>query len=89
MPKKYPQLTYEEVVAILKARGFIFKDQRGSHEQYEGTYNNIVRKVTVDVHDSPYDDFLIKSMISQSGMSREYFYSATKTTAKKLNLKKN
>lgn len=70
-------------------RGFEKKAQRGSHEQYEGQINGTLHKVTVDIHSSPYDYFLIKSMIEQSGMSREEFYGATKTTAKKINLKKS
>ncbi|MFA5805492.1 MAG: type II toxin-antitoxin system HicA family toxin [Melioribacteraceae bacterium] len=88
MPKKYPPLTYQEVVAILKAWGFKFKDQEGSHEQYEGVIKGKKRKVTVDSNDSPYDGFILKSMISQSGLSREEFYTTTKTTAKKINMKK-
>lgn len=88
MPKKYPNLTYQEVLAILKVRGFEFKDQQGSHEQYEAVINNKKRKVTVDKNDSPYDDFILRSMVEQSGLTRVEFYTATKTTAKKLNLKK-
>lgn len=88
MPKKYPPLTYQEVVAILKSRGFKLEDQEGSHEQYEGVVNGQKRKVTVDKNDSPYNDFILKSMISQSGLSREEFYTATKATAKKINMKK-
>ncbi|MHB1686960.1 MAG: type II toxin-antitoxin system HicA family toxin [Ignavibacteriaceae bacterium] len=86
MPKKYPPLTYQEVISILKARGFTFGDQKGSHEQYEGIINGQKRKVTVDKNDSPYDDFILKSIINQSGLSREEFYTATKTTAKKINM---
>lgn len=88
MPKKYPPLSYQEVLAILKIRGFTFKDQEGSHEQYEGVIKGKTRKVTVDRNDSPYDDFIIKSMLQQSGLTRDEFYTATKTTAKKINMKK-
>ena len=88
MPKKYPLLEYDEVVSILKTRGFTLKDQQGSHEQYEGIVNDRKKKVTVDKNDAPYNDFIIKSMISQSGLTRVEFYTATKITAKKINLKK-
>lgn len=88
MPKKYPPLTYQEVIAILKVRGFFLKDQEGSHEQYDNIVKSKKRKVTVDKNDSPYNDFIIKSMIQQSGLSREEFYTAIKSTAKKINLKK-
>ena len=88
MPKKFPSLTYQEVITILKVRGFEFKDQQGSHEQYEAIIKNKKRKVTVDKNDSPYDDFILRSMVEQSGLSREEFYTATKSTAKKINLRK-
>ncbi len=84
MPKKYPPLTYNEVLKIIKVLGFKFKDQKGSHEHYEADINGVRRKITLDKNDSPYNDFIIKSMIRQSGFSRKEFYGATKNTFKKI-----
>ena len=47
LPKSYPPLTPQEVIDILKARGFEFKTQKGSHAQYEGEINRTKRKVTI------------------------------------------
>ena len=85
MPKSYPPLTPQEVIDILKARGFEFKTQKGSHAQYEGEINRTKRKVTVDMTEKDFDENLIKSMVRQSGLSRKEFYCSTKKTAKKIN----
>ncbi len=87
MPKKYPPLTPGEVIAILKAWGFRFDRNKGSHEQYEGFIGGERKLVTVDTAISAFSDFLMGSMISQSGLSRDNFYCATKGTAKKINKK--
>ena len=83
--RKTPPLTASDVVAILKALGFGFKNQEGSHAQYEcpagGGFPRSV--VTVDTHGGEFDDFLMKSMIRQSNRSIEQFYGATKRTARK------
>jgi len=84
MPKKYPPLTDTEVVAILIALGFAYSHSSGGHDFYKAAHGGKHWTVTVDPHDSPYDAFLLKSMISQSGYSREQFYRATKKTAKKI-----
>ncbi|MBI5464367.1 MAG: type II toxin-antitoxin system HicA family toxin [Ignavibacteriales bacterium] len=88
MPEKFPPLTPQEVVAILKARGFSLNNQEGSHAQYVGFFGGVKRRVTVDMAKVDYNDFLIKSMIRQSGMTREEFYCSTKSTARKINKKK-
>lgn len=85
MPKKYHPLTPDEVLKILKKRGFIHKSTAGSHSQYEGTIKGQIKKVTVDLAEKEFNDFLIKSMIRQSGLSREEFYCTTKATALKIN----
>jgi len=38
----------------------------------------------VDVNEDVFDEYLIKSMIRQSGRTREQFYGATKKTGKKI-----
>jgi predicted RNA binding protein YcfA (HicA-like mRNA interferase family) len=83
MPRKYPPLSYRETVAILTALGFLHKDTRGSHEQWEGTTGGIPRKVTLKVG-IDYDDLDIRSHIKQAGVTREAYYGATDRTAKKI-----
>jgi predicted RNA binding protein YcfA (HicA-like mRNA interferase family) len=84
--RKYPPLTPSEVVSIVTALGFIFDRQCGSHANYElaGSESKQRRVVTIDLHVREFDEDLIKSMIRQSGRSREEFYGATKRTAKRI-----
>jgi predicted RNA binding protein YcfA (HicA-like mRNA interferase family) len=81
--RKYPPLTQNEVVAILKKLGFAKKHQVGSHVQYERAADGKCPRsvVTVDLGVREFGDFLIKNMIEQSNRSREEFYGATKRTA--------
>jgi predicted RNA binding protein YcfA (HicA-like mRNA interferase family) len=85
LPKKYPILACKEVLAILAYWGFVNANQVGSHAQYVTTIKNKKRRVTVDMSLSEFDDFLLHSMINQSGLTREEFYLCTKATAKKIN----
>ena len=87
MPKKYPPLTPEEVIRILKERSFTYTRTTGSHEQYEGIVRGKRRSVVVDLHYGQFTVKLIKYMIGQSGLTREEFYGSTKRTAKKINLR--
>lgn len=50
-----------------------------------GFVNGEKRKVTVDMAEYEYGDFLMQSMIRQSGMNRDDFYCSHKSTAKKIN----
>ena len=81
--RRTPSLKPSDVVAILRALGFAFKNQEGSHAQYEcpagGGFPRSV--VTVDMHGGDFDDFLMKSMIRQSNRTVEQFYGATKRSA--------
>jgi predicted RNA binding protein YcfA (HicA-like mRNA interferase family) len=79
--EKYPPLTPDEVIKILASKGFLHTGTEGSHRQYEKGS----RKVTVDAAMRDFGIDLMQSMIRQSGMDREEFYSATKATAKKIN----
>ena len=84
--RRYPPLTPSEVRAVLRALGFVEKNQLGSHAHYErqaDDQDSQRRVVTVDIAEREFDEFLIKSMISQSGRTREEFYGATKKTARK------
>ena len=80
MPKKYPPLTPQEVRSILSELGFIHDRTKGSYEQWK----NNGCTVTVKNNIKEFGKFLIKSMIRQSGFSREEFYGASKKTAKKI-----
>ena len=83
--RKYPPLKRSEVVEIVLALGFAYKRTSGSHYHYERpAKGSMDRKlVTVDMGKAEFTEFLIKSMVSQSGFSCECFYGATKSTAKK------
>lgn len=87
--KKYPPLTPSEIVDILKALGFTFKRKTGSHAHYERERDASHPRsiVTVDMAEKEFDDTLSKSMISQSNFSRDDFYAATKSSAKKAGVK--
>ena len=86
MPKKYPPLTPSEVVDILRANGFR-KDRRGNHDVYVGEIRGLMRSVPVKMNVTAFDNFLIQSMIRQSGLTREEFYGSTRQTGLKIGLK--
>jgi len=83
-PRKYPPLTFREVARILEKSGFVLKRVEGSHHHYEGYVKGSRRVVTLVKNISEFDPFLLKSMIAQSGLTREEFYGATKRTARKI-----
>jgi predicted RNA binding protein YcfA (HicA-like mRNA interferase family) len=88
VPRRYPPLTLAEVKAILTCWGFVAQSRkRGSHCQWERRESERVFAVTVDEGINEFDDFLIKTMIQQSGLTRDQFYSGCKSAAKKANLK--
>jgi len=80
LPKKFPSLTPNKVVAILSSNGFTRTAFHGSHAQNEKDSF----KVTVDMAIKDFNVYLIKSMIAQSGLSGEQFYGSTKSTSKKI-----
>ena len=83
--RRFPPLTPDEVEAILRACGFEKKRQEGSHAQWERAADGrrLRSIVTVDVPRAEVREDLMKSMIRQSNLTREEFYSATKRTARK------
>lgn len=87
MPKKYPPLTDREVIHILMALGFVYSHSEGGHDFYKANHSGQNWKVTVDPKQSPFNDFLLKSMIRQAGFPRRAFYGATKKTAKKIGIR--
>ena len=87
MPKKYPPLALAEIIEILKANSFVHDDIVGTHAQYIAIIKSVKRKVAVDMSEKDFGDALIKSMIAQSGLTREEFCCSTKATAKKINMR--
>ncbi len=88
MPRKYPPLTPAQVRDILQRHGFALRGTEGSHEQWvHDSVNGKPRHVTVDSGYREFDDDRIKTMIAQSGLSREEFYGVTKAGRKRLNLR--
>ena len=84
MPRKHPPLKLAEVREIMKFHQFDLDNTVGSHAQYVAVIGGEKRRVTVDTGKDEFDDFLIKSMIRQSGLSREVFYGGSKSAAKKI-----
>ncbi len=84
--RRYPPLSPSEVVSILSSLGFEKKRQVGSHAHYERLAGDEGQRtvVTVDMSVDEFWEDLMKSMIRQSGVTREQFYGATKRTAKKI-----
>jgi hypothetical protein len=84
--RKFPPLKQAEMVSIFISLGFVL-DRSNKHPVYERAADKKRPRAVVPVDDyDEFDETLIKSMISQSGFSREEFYGATKTTAKKVNI---
>jgi predicted RNA binding protein YcfA (HicA-like mRNA interferase family) len=84
--RRYPPLSPTEVINIVQALGFSLKRQTGSHQHYEGIAQDGTTRaiVTIDCSVDEFWEELMKSMIRQSGWTRERFYGATKKTAKKI-----
>lgn len=78
MGRKYRPLTCREVKRILKALGFEFHRQNGSHEHWKAIVGGEMRLVTVDCPKQPFLDDLLKSMVRQSGYSINAWYEQLK-----------
>lgn len=87
--RKYLPMSPSDVIEIVVALGFVKKRKSGSHWQYERVADKDHSRAVVTIDESPdqFDDFLMKSMISQSGFSVEQFYGATKRSARKAGVK--
>jgi predicted RNA binding protein YcfA (HicA-like mRNA interferase family) len=84
---KYPPLTPDEIIAILRARGFTLHHSRGDHNYYYREVRGTKRVMQVDTGNPLYTASWLKLIIKETGMTREEFYCSTKSTAKKINLK--
>ncbi|MFN9621720.1 MAG: type II toxin-antitoxin system HicA family toxin [Cyanobacteriota bacterium] len=68
------QLTCKDVKKILKSLGFSHDRTEGSHEQWVGYKNGRKILVTVDCPKAPFDAWLLKAMVRQSGYSKDEWY---------------
>ena len=72
------------MIAIFEALQFQ-RRRHGKHECYERAADENMSRKVVPIDDyAEFDETLIKSMIAQSGFTREKFYGATKGTKKKI-----
>lgn len=84
MPRGWPPLEHRDVIAILTALGFTYKNSKGGHDFYVATRNGNKCKVTVDPKCAPFSEYLLQSMCRQAGSNRTEFYGATQATAVKI-----
>lgn len=69
-------LTCREVKTILKALGFSFRNQEGSHENWVRDQPPPFRKVTVDCPKAPFSQDMITFIARQAGMKKKEFIEA-------------
>ncbi|RLA46013.1 MAG: type II toxin-antitoxin system HicA family toxin [Gammaproteobacteria bacterium] len=88
MSQKAP-LVHSDVIRGLKALGFVSRPKKStSHQQWARSEKikgkAVLLKVTVDEHNSPYSNDLVKSMARQAGLSEKQFREVcSKSGAKK------
>jgi predicted RNA binding protein YcfA (HicA-like mRNA interferase family) len=72
MPRGLMNWTFHDVVRFLKDKKFRHSYTHGSHYYYIGSYNGIMRQVSVPFHGSKsIKPRTMKSIVAQSGMSQE------------------
>lgn len=84
--RKYPPLTPREIEAILIARGFSLHKMAGDHRFYIHNVKGKKKIAQIDMGNPLYEGNLIKSILKETGLSRDEFYRSTKSTAKKIGL---
>lgn len=72
MTGKFPPLKPRDVVKILVKAGFVLHHQRGSHAYY---HKEGIGYVCVPMHAKEIKKGTLHSIIKQSGMSKDEFYS--------------
>jgi predicted RNA binding protein YcfA (HicA-like mRNA interferase family) len=83
LPRGWPPLTWQEIVACLVALGFVLDRTESSHRIYVNEARHLI--VPVDTNWMPCSGPTIKHLVvDQAQVSRETFYRATKATAKKI-----
>jgi predicted RNA binding protein YcfA (HicA-like mRNA interferase family) len=81
-----PPLERSEVVACLRAAGFALTSagRNNRHDKYEGRIRGRLRCVPVSRSHTMMCGWLLKSIIAQSGLTKDEFYGMTRGTAAKL-----
>ena len=86
--RKYPPLTPLEIEDIILRRGFEHYKNSGDHRFYVHEVKGKKHIVQIDMGNPLYEGHWLKLVIEESGMTREQFYCSTKSSARKLGLKK-
>jgi predicted RNA binding protein YcfA (HicA-like mRNA interferase family) len=73
MPK-YPKLSSEDVERVLVKLDFKFVTQKGSHKQFKGIVKGQKRRMTILANRKSFNPKTLKSMIRQSGLTKEEFF---------------
>ena len=68
-------LSSRELEKILLANGFVLARQKGSHKHYIGFTKGQKRRVTIIANQKDFAPGTFRSIIRQSGLSEELFYS--------------
>ena len=74
MSGHFPPLTCAQFKNVLTKMGFVFREQKGSHEQWVGHMGGQFRKVTVDCPKASFSQELIRSMAKQAGVNKKTIY---------------
>mgnify|MGYP001419128834 CR=1 FL=1 len=87
--RKYPPLSTDQVIRILIALGFveIKKRGKGDHRFFILERNGQTYIPQVDNGCPEYSDDILKLLIDETGFTRKQFYGATRSSAKKINLR--
>ncbi|WP_129408045.1 hypothetical protein [Marinitoga lauensis] len=88
MPKKYPQLSLREFEEILNTFEVVEKRTRGGHNILTIKIKEKEVGIVYQTHIDPVPLLIIKNTIKNLGITRDEFYSRTKTGAKKIGKKK-
>ncbi|HEX4149228.1 MAG TPA: type II toxin-antitoxin system HicA family toxin, partial [Pirellulales bacterium] len=72
MMAKLPSMTPREVIQVLQRAGFVFHHQRGSHAYYHHAGDR-TQWVTVPIHPGTLKPGTLRSIIRQSGLTRQQF----------------
>lgn len=66
-------LSSHDLKRILEKHGFVLSRQRGSHQQFVGFTKGKKRRVTVIANQRSFAPGTLRSMIRQSGLSKDEF----------------
>ena len=69
---RLPSVTPRNVISVLRHAGFVFHHQKGSHAYYQHSTHK-TRWVTVPMHARSIKKGTLRSIINQSGLTRQEF----------------